>query len=140
MLHQQAGGTGTFVDPITVAVPGHAGHMDWPPGTKFYLPTVQRYVIVEDSGAAKPPTGADTHLDMWIDGRDGTKQTSDDCASQFTGYVPAQLNPPNNLPVRPGPIDAGGTCNIPTQPDNRGTYHGGSDQPDDHSDSSDGGH
>ncbi|MDT7631860.1 MAG: hypothetical protein QOI50_3790, partial [Pseudonocardiales bacterium] len=25
VLHQQAGGTGTFADPITVAVPGHQG-------------------------------------------------------------------------------------------------------------------
>ena len=138
VLHQQAAGTGTFADPITVAVPGHQGDMDWLPGTKFYLPTVQRYVIVEDSGAAKPPTGADTHLDMWIDGRDGTKQTSDDCASQFTGYVPAQLNPPDHLPVRAGPIQTGGTCNIPAQPDNRGTYHGGpADQPGDQSDDGD---
>ena len=55
MLHKQAGGTGTFADPITVAVPGHQGDMDWQPGTKFYLPSVQRYVMVEDSGAAKPP-------------------------------------------------------------------------------------
>jgi hypothetical protein len=127
ILHHEAAGTGTFADPITVAVPGHAGDMDWAPGTKFYLPSVQRYVIVEDSGAAKPPTGADTHLDLWIDGRDGTKQTSDDCASQFTGYVPAQLNPPDRLPVRPGPIHARGVCNVPAQPNNRGTYHGGKD-------------
>ena len=119
VLHQLAAGTGRFTDPITVAVPGHAGDMDWAPGTKFYLPTVRRYVIVEDSGAAKAPSGADTHLDIWIDGRDGTKQTSDDCASDFNGYVPAQLNPPDNLPVRPGPVHAGGTCNIPAQPDNR---------------------
>jgi hypothetical protein len=124
VLHKQASGQGTFADPITVAVPGHRGDMDWEPGTKFYLPTVQRYVIVEDSGAAKPPHGADTHLDMWIAGQDGTKQATDDCASQFTGNVPAQVNPPDNLPVITGPIFAGGKCNIPPQPDDMGTYKG----------------
>lgn len=125
VLHKQAGGEGTFADPITVAVPGHKGKMDWPPGTKFYLPTVRRYVIVEDSGAAAPPDGADTHLDMWIDGQDGTKATTDACENQFTGNVPAQTNPPDGLPVMAGPIFGGGKCNVPPQQENMGTYKGG---------------
>jgi hypothetical protein len=129
VLHKQAGGTGTFADPITVAVPGHQGDMDWQPGTKFYLSSVQRYVMVEDSGAAKPPSGDDTHLDMWIGGQDGTKQTTDDCENALTGNVPAQVNPPNNLPVMAGPIFAGGKCNIPPQTA-KGTYKGGNDSSD----------
>jgi hypothetical protein len=127
VLHKQAGGTGTFADPITVATPGHQGKQDWQPGTKFYLPTVQRYVMVEDSGAAKPPSGDDTHLDMWIGGQDGTKQATDDCEDQLTGNVPAQVNPPGNLPVMAGPIFAGGKCNIPPQDNTDGTYKGSSD-------------
>jgi hypothetical protein len=100
--------------------------MDWEPGTKFYLPTVQRYVIVEDSGAAKPPSGDDTHLDMWVGGQDGTKEATDDCEDEFTGNVPAQVNPPDNLPVMVGSIFAAGKCNIPAQTNTMGTYHGGS--------------
>ena len=132
VLHQQAGGQGSFADPITVAVPGHQGKMDWQPGTKFYLPTVQRYVIVEDSGAAKAPAGTDTHLDMWIDGQDGTKDITDGCEDQFTGAVPAQVNPPDGLPVMAGPIYANQKCNIPPQPDDLGTYkgNGGGPSPD----------
>jgi hypothetical protein len=76
VLHKQAGGTGTFADPITVASTGHAGNQEWEPGTKFYLPTVPRYVIVEDSGAAKAPK---THLDMSSGGRDGTKDDVNTC-------------------------------------------------------------
>jgi hypothetical protein len=130
-------GQGTFGDPITVAVPGHQGATAWPPGTKFYLPTVQRYVIVEDSGAAPPPTQADTHLDMWVDGRDGTKAAVDDCEDQFTGKVPAQANPPSTLPVIVGPIYTHGRCNVPPQPDDLGTYQGsGGHQPPRHSDTS----
>lgn len=137
VLHKEAGGTGTFADPITVAVPGHQGKMDWQPGTKFYLPSVQRYVIVEDSGAAKPPSGDDTHLDMWIGGQDGTKATTDACENQLTGNVPAQANPAGNLPVMAGPIFAGGKCNIPPQTQTQGTYQGGNDSSDDGDDNSD---
>ncbi len=123
VLHQVADGTGTFDDPITVASPGHPGKQDWEPGTKFYLPTVRRYVIVEDSGAAKAPDGTDTHLDMWSAGQDGTKDDVDACMGTFTGKVPAQLNPPSGLPVMAGPIYANQRCNIPPQPSNLGTYN-----------------
>jgi hypothetical protein len=117
VLHQQAGGTGTFADPITVAVPGHQGAMAWQPGTRFYLPTVKRYVIVEDSGASRAPAGTDTHLDMWIGGQDGTLAATDACEDSLTGRVAAELNPPNNLPVIVGPIYANQRCNIPAQAD-----------------------
>jgi hypothetical protein len=117
VLHQQAGGTGTFADPITVAVPGHQGAMAWQPGTRFYLPTVKRYVIVEDSGASRAPAGTDTHLDMWIGGQDGTLAATNACEDSLTGRVAAELNPPNNLPVIVGPIYANQRCNIPAQAD-----------------------
>jgi hypothetical protein len=113
VLHQQAGGTGTFADPITVAVPGHQGAMAWQPGTRFYLPTVKRYVIVEDSGASRAPAGTDTHLDMWIGGQDGTLAATNACEDSLTARVAAELNPPNNLPVLVGPIYANQRCNIP---------------------------
>jgi hypothetical protein len=117
VLHQQAGGTGTFADPITVAVPGHQGAMAWQPGSRFYLPTVKRYVIVEDSGASRAPAGTDTHLDMWIGGQDGTLAATNACEDSLTGRVAAELNPPNNLPVIVGPIYANQRCNIPAQAD-----------------------
>ncbi|HEX4251030.1 MAG TPA: hypothetical protein VH008_24400 [Pseudonocardia sp.] len=144
VLHKEAGGQGTFADPITVAVPGHQGDMAWQPGTKFYLPSVQRYVIVEDSGAAKQPSGTDTHLDMWIDGQDGTKQATDDCENLFTGRVPAQVNPPDSLPVMAGPIFANQKCNVPPQAADQGTYQdsdsgGGSDSSGDSGSDGDGG-
>ncbi|WP_445182158.1 hypothetical protein ACTXG6_26860 [Pseudonocardia sp. Cha107L01] len=117
VLHQQAGGTGTFADPITVAVPGHQGAMAWQPGTRFYLPTVKRYVIVEDSGASRAPAGTDTHLDMWIGGQDGTLAATNACEDSLTGRVAAELNPPNNLPVIVGSIYANQRCDIPAQAD-----------------------
>ena len=126
VLHTQAGGTGTWTDPITVAVPGHQGDMDWAPGTRFYLPTVQRYVMVEDFGAAEPPSGADTHLDMWIGGQDGTQKATDDCEDNLTGDVPSILNPPNTDQVMAGSIFAGANMQHPAA-NNHSTYNSNSD-------------
>ena len=114
ILHQRAGGTGTFDDPITVASPGDSDNMAFPAGSRFYLPTVRRYVIVEDSGASPAPSGTDGHLDMWVDGQDSTKSTSDTCMDKITSRsAPAIENPPPGLSVLPGPITRGGTCLIP---------------------------
>ena len=73
ILHRKAGGAGTYNDPITVASPGSAQDMAFPPGTKFYLPSVLRYVMVEDSGASPAPAGTQGHLDMWVDGQGDSK-------------------------------------------------------------------
>ncbi|HEY0577412.1 MAG TPA: hypothetical protein VGD73_25185 [Pseudonocardia sp.] len=113
VLHSRAGGQGTYADPITVAVPGGAGGMAWRAGTRFYLPTVRRYVIVEDYGASAADPGVDTHLDMWIDGRDGDEDSTQACMAAITARVPAELNPPPGRPVMSGPIYSGGSCRIP---------------------------
>ena len=116
VLHRKAGGSGTYDDPITVAVPGKGAGI-WKAGGRFYLPTVTRYVIVEDTGASQPHSGEDGHLDMWIGGQDGTRAATDACMDTITGeQVPALHNPPPGLPVIPGPIFAGGTCNVAHSP------------------------
>ena len=95
-----------------MAVPGSGSDMAWQPGTRFYLPSVKRYVIVEDSGASGASGGVDTHLDMWIDGEQGSRSATDACMDKITGDVAARLNPPAGLPVLAGPI-FGKSCNIP---------------------------
>jgi hypothetical protein len=111
VLHQVAGGQGTFEDPITVAVPGSGGQgMLYAKGTKFYLPTVQRYVIVEDSGASSYGL---PHLDMWVDGRGDGASDVENCMDEITGQVPAELGPPPGRPVLAGPISSGAGCRIP---------------------------
>lgn len=115
IVHQRAGGTGTYNDPITVAVPGTADNMAIPAGTRFYLPSVERYVIVEDTGASPAPVGTDAHLDMWVGGEGGSKASSDACMNEITSTSALAIeNPPPNLPVLPGPITQAGRCNIPT--------------------------
>lgn len=116
VLHDTAGGQGTYADPITVSLPQGA-NATYPPGTRFYLSTLQRYVIVEDYGGAPPPPGTTTAFSIWIDGRDGPPAAVEDCESTVTanGVLPAQSNPPQNLPVIPGPIFANHKCNVPAQ-------------------------
>ena len=115
LRHRPGSGQGSYDDPITVAVPGDPDDVDWATGTRFYLPTVKRYVIVEDTGASDGPDDVDTHLDMWIDGQDATATDIDNCESQLTNEeAPAVLDPPPDLPVILGPIYTNHTCNIPT--------------------------
>ena len=110
VLHRSAGGKGTFEDPITVAVPGHGGKgMETPVATRFYLPTVRRYVIVEDSGASKMGT---RHLDMYVGGEGLPRRASDRCMDQITGRVPAVMNPGPGLPVTVGPLTGSAGCRI----------------------------
>ncbi|HEY1968446.1 MAG TPA: hypothetical protein VGH89_10900, partial [Pseudonocardia sp.] len=114
ILHKVAGGTGTYADPITVAVPGKGSGI-WKAGSRFYLPSVKRYVIVEDTGASPAPSGDAGHLDMWVDGQGGSKSASDKCMDQITTQsATAIYNPPSNLPVIPGSITKNGKCNLPT--------------------------
>jgi hypothetical protein len=113
ILHKNAGGTGTYADPITVAVPGKGSGI-WSAGNRFYLPSVQRYVIVEDTGASPAPSGDAGHLDMWVDGEGGSKSASDKCMDQITSKAATAIhNPASNLPVHAGPITRNGVCNLP---------------------------
>lgn len=122
VLHDRAGGTGTYDDPVTVAV-GHAitGGQSVPlyaPGTRFYLVSKRRYLIVEDTcgDGPKPQQGpcyrlptrlkgkAVAWLDVWVDGQAAGRAASDRCMSRLTGVTRVIKDPPPGLPVRPGPL------------------------------------
>jgi hypothetical protein len=120
VLHQTAGGTGTFDDPITIAV-GHSlatgqDVLDFPAGTKIYLPDVRRYFIVEDTcGDGNDPQGGPCHqgvnangtnstiwIDMWIGGQSMSASGANECASRVTNVNTAVFNPASNYVVAPG--------------------------------------
>ena len=115
ILHKTAGGKGTYDDPTTVAVPGHAGQgTETPCGTRFYVPKYQKYFIVEDTGATKYDDAH--HIDIYVGGQDGSKDASYKCQEAVTtedgSPTPAIVNPPPGRPVRPGPIAQGGGCHL----------------------------
>ncbi|WP_219994790.1 hypothetical protein [Pseudarthrobacter phenanthrenivorans] len=119
VLHDVAGGTGTFEDPVTIAV-GHSREtgrsvLDFPAGTRIYLPNVRRYFIVEDACGDGPTpeegpchVGADDHgdasvwIDIWIGGDGESARFVRDCALRVTGVQTAVFNPGDQYVVAPG--------------------------------------
>jgi hypothetical protein len=135
IIHQKAGGTGTYSDPITLAVGHSIAHgrdvLDFAPGTRFYVSHLHRYFIVEDTcgdggspqhgpchDLSKAPPHATAWIDVYVGGsaQDSRAQVQE-CAQKVNG--PAELHdvlqgPPAGLPVVPGPLfrhgDQGGSC------------------------------
>ncbi|WP_458782009.1 hypothetical protein [Arthrobacter sp. D3-16] len=119
VLHRTAGGTGTYEDPVTIAV-GHSREtgehvLDIPAGTRIYLPDVRRYFIVEDTcgdgptpedgpchSGAEAYDGASLWLDMWIGGEGESSSFVHRCAADSTGVQPAVLNPGPDYAVASG--------------------------------------
>jgi len=111
--HRKAGGVGTYADPITIAV-GHVYKdrngrvakrssttndvLDYPAGTRMYLPDVRRYAIVEDTcgGGSRPDlvpchkgvnadgSRSSTWVDLWIGGAGGSRLAVERCAGKVT--------------------------------------------------------
>lgn len=109
VLHAKAGGTGTFEDPLTTAVAGSGSSMIFKAGTRFYIPTIKRYVIVEDSGASSDGL---PHLDVWVGGQGHSKSDSDACMNSFTGNATIIQNPAAGHPVTAGELTTSGGCKI----------------------------
>jgi hypothetical protein len=125
VVHSSAGGTGTWQNPVTVAV-GHSlatGHdvLRWPAGTRFYLPDLRRYLIVEDTCGDGPtpeqepcstgyPAPDSTWLDVWIDGRSDMPAQTARCAGAITGSRTVIVDPLPGRPVVAGPIARSGSC------------------------------
>jgi 3D (Asp-Asp-Asp) domain-containing protein len=101
-LHKEAGGTGTFTDPLTFA----AAAGTFKPGTKVYVPDVQRYFILEDGCASC----SGPHIDLWAG--PATDAGVIACEESLTrgGSRPYQVNPPTGLPVLAGDLYRDGTC------------------------------
>ena len=132
VLHARAGGIGTYADPITLAV-GHSLEtgkdvLDYPAGTRFYLPHVRRYFIVEDTcgdGAspqdrgchnlASAPSGATTWVDLYVGGTAGDDRAAvQACAAKVTDSdteLHTMIKEPASIhPVVPGPLFQDGRC------------------------------
>jgi hypothetical protein len=109
VIHRYAGGTGTFADPITVAVAnGSNGGLQFAAGTKFYIPNLRAYFIAEDTIGES--SGGRVHLDVWAGGRSSSHSSADRCANHVTGNYLVIRNPARNHAVVSGPLSAGNRC------------------------------
>jgi hypothetical protein len=123
VIHSQAGGAGTYTDPITIAV-GHSiisgkDILDYPKGTKFYIPTLRKYFIVEDTcGDGNQPQNGPCHtgkdgrpwLDAWVGGQGAVASSVYSCENKITGVHAVIQNPAPNYAVVSGPIFNNGAC------------------------------
>jgi hypothetical protein len=109
VIHSKAGGTGTFADPITTAVPGSSGSPETPKGTRIYVARLKRYFVVEDSGATKESV---LHFDLYVGGEGFSKSASDKCMNSYTAKLPVIINPAAGLPVTVGALTGPNGCVI----------------------------
>jgi hypothetical protein len=116
-MHTVAGGRGTYQDPITLAV-GHSilngrDILDIAAGTRFYVPNLRKYFIVEDTcGDGDTPQDGPCHagfegfvwLDLWVGGEIATPAELMACEEAITGKRLVIQNPAANYAVAEGPI------------------------------------
>jgi hypothetical protein len=114
VIHQQAGGDGTYCNPTTFATE-RSNNAAIPYGTKIYVPFLKQYFVREDDCAPSgPPVGSGNNgcyklwFDLWIGGN-GTSNTNAvvNCEDTLTpnAKVSVIVDPDENLPVAlPGPI------------------------------------
>jgi hypothetical protein len=118
--HKVAGGTGSYANPITVAVGWHRRNGPlWAPGSRFYIPFLRKYVRVEDQCGdhaqygpcyqlGQADRGATTWLDVWVDGRGYTRRDSERCMNTITRIHTVVYRPRADYRVHKGSIT--GAC------------------------------
>ncbi|HEV3153337.1 MAG TPA: hypothetical protein VGZ02_06020 [Candidatus Baltobacteraceae bacterium] len=111
VIHQCAGGTGTYSNPITFATETSNGSK-LPYGVRIYVPFMKRYFIREDDCAGC--TGM--WVDLWVGGNNSDNPNDViACENYLTPGSPQKIiiNPPSNEPVKAGAIwnESNGECN-----------------------------
>jgi len=118
-IHKEAGGTGTFADPVTFA----AAKSCFTVGGKVYVPRLKKYFIFEDD-CAECDTDCKKgklHIDCWMGPQiPPTGPNLIACENQLTGDSTEQVivNPASNLAVDVTPLFNGttDTCIVHADP------------------------
>jgi hypothetical protein len=111
-VHREAGGTGTYADPVTFAT----SRVELPVGTLIYYPYLKRYFVMEDDCVDCDREWAERgfrHIDLWAGA--STNAGIIDCEEALTqnGQVPVIVRPAPGLPVDTTPLYDGTHCYRP---------------------------
>ena len=104
-IHNAAGGTGTYADPITFAT----APAEFSPGTRLYVPFIEKYVVMEDSCGQCTTDWTNSrsyHIDLWMNSN-GTESTNAlmACEGSWTrGQTNVEVNPPPTRTVTTTPL------------------------------------
>jgi len=121
-IHDTAGGTGTYADPVTYAT----DQAELPIGTIVYYPYLHRYFIMEDDCTAcdedwtgQGPDGGPGlyHIDLWAGGQGGNAGDVDNCEDNLTQNSESVIiDPPSTEPVDTTPLfnSSTNTCYDPS--------------------------
>jgi len=107
--HSQAGGRGTYADPITVAT----DRRELAPGTLIYVPFVARYFVMED-GCVECTEDWEAsrlrHIDLYAGNATDSGVLACEEALTPSGHVPIEVGPPAGRRVDTRPFYSGGDC------------------------------
>jgi hypothetical protein len=107
--HPEAGGTGTFDDPLTLATDPR----ELAVGTVVYYPAVRKYFVMEDLCAScvqEWDAGRTFHIDLWSGAATDSGVTACQEALTPDGRVTVELDPPPGRPVDTAPFYEDGVC------------------------------
>jgi hypothetical protein len=119
-LHDTAGGTGTYADPVTYAT----DKAELPIGTRVYYAFLKKYFIMEDDCAecdqdwtGHGPDGGPNfhHIDLWVGGQGGNDNKVLDCEDALTQQGTLIVDPPSDESVDTTPLfnSSTNTCYSP---------------------------
>ena len=104
-IHQGAGGTGTYADPITFAT----DQAEEPPGTIIYVPEFLKYGIMEDDCVqcdSDWQNGMKYHFDFWLNSNaSDNSQDVIQCEDSWSkSMTTVEVGPPSDRTVDPTPL------------------------------------
>ena len=107
--HQEAGGTGTYADPLSLAADPRAIQV----GTRVYYPQLRKYFVMEDDCAQciqEWRSSRIPHIDLWTG--NSTGQGIIECENALTpdNRVAVEVNPPPGRPVNTRPLYGAKGC------------------------------
>ncbi|WP_379626530.1 hypothetical protein [Pseudonocardia sp. GCM10023141] len=107
--HAEAGGAGTYADPISMA----SDVREVAVGTIVYYPPLQKYFVMVDDCASCIEEWNDSrhpHLDLWAGDFSGSDFVACEHALTPDGPVTVELDPPAGRPVDTRPLYGDGGC------------------------------